>query len=161
MVNNIGQLRRALDRKSGIIRKELVKQLEREAEKVVRQMRILVPRDKGDLAASIGWTWGGVPPGAVTIGRVGRNEYEKVAITIYAGGTEATKRRQNRSSGTRARDRHRSGAFDTDNARFQEFGTVNMPANPFFFPAYRSEKKRAAANLRAALRRGIKKANSV
>ena len=35
-------------------------------------------------------------------------------------------------------------------ARFVEFGTVKMKAIPFFFPAYRTNKKRAKSRVRRA-----------
>ncbi|MBR9764810.1 MAG: hypothetical protein GYB53_15095 [Rhodobacteraceae bacterium] len=139
------------------IRAEVIKQLEKEAAKVVEAMRRLVPVRTGALFRSIGWTWGAAPAGAVVLGRVAQHEFSRIAITIYAGGTEATARQQSRASGTRARDQKRPGTFDTDNARFQEFGTINMPANPFFFPAWRSERNRVNANLRRAIKRGVRK----
>lgn len=139
------------------IRAELVKQLEKEADKVVEAMRRLVPVRTGELYRSIGWTWGDAPAGAIVVGRVAQNEFDRIGIKIYAGGSEGTARRQSRASGTRARDQNRSGSFNTDNARLQEFGTLNMPANPFFFPAWRAERNRVNANLRRAIKRGVRK----
>lgn len=117
------------------VRLEVVRQLEREAEKIVRLMRAFAPIDDGVLRDSIGWTWGDVPKGAITVGRIAGNEHDRIAITIYAGGGDAFY------------------------AWFQEFGTVNMQANPFFFPVWRAEKRRARNNIRAAVRRGLKKAS--
>ena len=41
-------------------------------------------------------------------------------------------------------------------ARFQEFGTPNDPAQPFFFPSYRSSKRGAKASVRKAVRKAVK-----
>jgi HK97 gp10 family phage protein len=40
--------------------------------------------------------------------------------------------------------------------RFHEFGTRNMAARPFFFPAYRSNRKRASSRIKSAIRRAVK-----
>lgn len=40
--------------------------------------------------------------------------------------------------------------------RFQEFGTVNHPAQPFFFPVYRTAKKRVKARAARALTKSAK-----
>lgn len=109
--------------------------LEENAQQIVEMMQRLVPKDEYILWASIGWTWGDAPTGSMTIGKVkggkgaGR-EYASLVITIYAGGGKAFY------------------------GRFQEFGTRNMPANPFFFPAYRANK----AKVRSAMTRAVKKA---
>lgn len=117
------------------------KSLEASAEELVAMMRRLAPRDRGDLAKSINWTWGDAPTGAIVLGvvRSGRGKGASFAklnlqITIYAGG--------------------KGPGFDAFYARFHEFGTVKMRANPFFFPAYRSRRRA----IRSKLTRDVKKA---
>ena len=44
-----------------------------------------------------------------------------------------------------------------DYARADEFGTVNMPAQPFFFPTYRLMKKKMRATMKRKITRSIKK----
>jgi HK97 gp10 family phage protein len=44
------------------------------------------------------------------------------------------------------------------NARWQEFGTVDRPAQPFFFSNYRVMKPRFSARMSRAMRKGIKEA---
>jgi len=44
------------------------------------------------------------------------------------------------------------------NARWQEFGTVDRPAQPFFFTNYRIMKPRFSARMSRAMRAGIKEA---
>jgi len=116
-------------------------QLEKEAAKVVSDMKNISPMLTGALRDSIGWTWGDAPKGSMTIGTVRGREYEKIAITIYAG----------------TRDKS-LGSADAFYARFQEFGTVKMAANPFFFPAWRANKSRVRGNIKRAVSRAIKTA---
>ncbi len=44
-----------------------------------------------------------------------------------------------------------------DYSRADEFGTVNMPAQPFFFPTYRLRKKKIIAAMKRKLTAAIKK----
>ena len=109
-------------------------ELEAIADDLVSQMYSLAPQRTGDLAGSIGWTWGDAPGGSVVIGQVGGREYGTMRITIYAGDRE------------------------TFYARFQEFGTVNMPANPFFFPAWRANRRRVRSRISRAIKKAIRQA---
>ncbi len=138
-VQGLPELLRKLRRSQNLAIEEVRKAMEKAAADMVRQMQAVAPRDQGNLAASIGWTWGDAPKGSMSVGRVqsggsaGR-AFNDLTITIYAGGN--------------------SEAGDAFYARFQEFGTRNMPANPFFFPVYRANRART----RAAISRGIRKA---
>lgn len=135
MVKGIAGFQRKMRAIPLSVRLEVVKQLEKEAEKIVKLMRAFAPKGTSlQLLNSIGWTWGDVPPGAITVGKVAGNQFDRIAIKIYAGGGDAFY------------------------AKFQEFGTVKMAANPFFFPVYRAEKRRVKSNLRRAVKRGFKKA---
>lgn len=118
---------------------EVSKQLEKEASKLVSEMRSLVPEDQGTLKASIGWRWGEAGEGQFTIGTFKGSANAKLKITVFAG--DATTQ---------------DGAFNV--ARLQEFGTVKMAANPFFFPAYRASRRNISSNLSRAVTRGAKKA---
>jgi len=44
-----------------------------------------------------------------------------------------------------------------DYARADEFGTVNMPAHPFFFPTYRLKKKKMISAMKRKITAQIKK----
>lgn len=44
------------------------------------------------------------------------------------------------------------------NARWQEFGTAKMPANPYFFAAWRTKKRAVRVRIRRALKLGAQKA---
>jgi HK97 gp10 family phage protein len=123
------------------IRDEVARELEVQAVKVVADMKRLVPVDSGALRDSIGWTWGDAPKGAISVGQVRGRQFARVAIMIYAG----------------TRDKSLGNA-DAFYARFQEFGTVKMPANPFFYPAWRANKTRVKAALTRAVKRAVRKA---
>ncbi len=126
---------------------EVAKVLETQAEKIVGDMKRMAPVGNypggGALRNSIGWTWGDAPRGAITLGKV-RNASDRlgrIAITIYAG----------------TRDKSLGNA-DAFYARFQEFGTVKMAANPFFYPAWRANKTRVKAAITRAVKRAVRKA---
>lgn len=106
--------------------------MEDAANDIVEEMWSRAPFDEGDLAASIGWTWGEAPEGTLTIGTVGGTEYGALRITIFAGGGDAF------------------------HAWFQELGTQNMPANPFFFPVWRARRKRVKGRISRAMSKAIR-----
>ena len=109
--------------------------LEQNAEEIVADMKRLAPKGESlDLVNSIGWTWGDAPEGSMVIGTVGGKEYSTLRITIYAG------------------------QGDAFYARFQEFGTKDMPANPFFFPVWRTRKRRVKSRLTRNINKAIKEA---
>ena len=117
--------------------------MEKGAEEVCEYMRSLIlsnfkPGD-GDLYRSVGWTWGDVPPGTFMIdeirsGKTKGDQYATLRIKIYAGSREAFY------------------------ARFHEFGTVKMPARPFFFPAWKAKRAEFRARIRKDVKAAIKKA---
>lgn len=131
----------ALQRKLASIPAKLTEavraELEKQAQIVVDMMKRLAPTGRTRrLVNSINWTWGDAPAGTMTIGTVktakGPINYGTMRITIYAGGDKAFY------------------------ARFQEFGTKNMVANPFFFPAYRAKKKSMKSALTRSMRKALK-----
>ena len=106
--------------------------MERYADQLVSQMKVLVPVDSGALRDSIRWTWGSAPDGSMTIATVAGRKVQGIFITIYAGGGEAFY------------------------ARWQEFGTKNMPANPFFFVTWRGNRRRVRSGITRAVSKAIK-----
>lgn len=115
------------------VRDAAEKELERSAAEIVATMKRFASRGRtGKMADSIGWTWGDVPAGTMKVGSVGGKVYGSLSITIYAGGKEAFY------------------------ATFQEFGTKEMRAHPFFFPAWRAHKKKVNARLKRAMTKAIK-----
>ncbi|MFY0619322.1 HK97-gp10 family putative phage morphogenesis protein [Shimia sp.] len=106
--------------------------MEDAATDIVEEMWSRAPQHEGVLAMSIGWTWGVPPKGAMTIGTVGGSPKEGLRITIFAGGGDAFY------------------------AWFQEFGTLEMPANPFFFPVWRARRKNVKSRLSRAMSKAIR-----
>ena len=123
------------------VEQAIVAEIEAQANKVVADMKRLVPVDSGALRASIGWTWGDAPKGSVKIGTVRGRSHARIGVTVYAG----------------TRDKS-LGSADAFYARFQEFGTVKMAANPFFFPIWRASRTRVKAALTRAVRKGVRSA---
>jgi len=132
-VEGLAALRQRFKRLPEAVRLAVRAEMELIAQQMVAQMRRLAPRDQGELAASIGWTWGAAPDGAIAIASVGDGE---MRITIYAG-NDRTKVFNSRGV-----------AFQ--NAKLQEFGTKAMPASPFFFPVVRAQRRGARSRITRA-----------
>lgn len=109
-------------------------EMERIAGEWVAQMRRLAPKDSGELAASIDWTWGAPPAGSIAVGSVGGGGANR--ITIYAGNERTIVRNS------------RGIAFQK--AKLQEFGTKAMPASPYFFPVIRAGKRTTTSRINRA-----------
>lgn len=120
-----------------IARAAAAKAMEEGAAEIVAEMKRLAPVESGKLRDSINWTWGDVPAGSFTIAdiRSGKNageQYATLRIKIYAGSREAYY------------------------ARWQEFGTKNHPAQPFFYVTWSKEKAKFRRRIRAAVRAAIR-----
>lgn len=111
--------------------------MEKGATEVVVMMKSLVPVEEGDLRDSIGWTWGAAPAGSISLGKISGREYKTVRITIYAGSRKAYW------------------------ARWQEFGTQNHAATPYFYVSWRFLRRRIRGRITRATNKAIKKANSL
>lgn len=122
--------------------------MEEGAEEIVQEMKRRAPvlkntrnkrRRPGALRDSIGWTWGEVPAGSFTIAdiRSGRNageQYATLRLKIYAGSKEAFY------------------------GRWQEFGTTEHAAQPFFFNTWKKNRAAFRRRIRTAVRKAIKEA---
>ncbi len=122
-VQGLDRLNRKLKRLPRKAREEIGKALRDSGAEMVSLARNLAPAEDGTLRDSIHSTF-----------------YEdSLKVTIEAGGAATTKP-------------VRDGAdAEYDYAMGQEFGTRNMPANPFFFPAYRAIRKKAKSRLSRAI----------
>lgn len=127
---NVAKLNKKLARLPGVARNDMRESLAQSAREITNLMEQLVPQDSGDLAGSIGWTFGKAPKGTLAIGFVKSGE---LTVTIYCGDSDAYY------------------------ARWIEFGTQKMAAQPFFFPAYRALRKRASTRIKRSARRSAKK----
>jgi HK97 gp10 family phage protein len=117
------------------MRAEITKTLEVSAEETTDLMKRFAPVKTGALRASIGWNFGAPKEGSrlSSPARSAKGEADLAAV-MYAGDEVAFY------------------------ARFQEFGTKKMAANPFFYPGYRYGRKRAKSRLSRAIRNGARKA---
>lgn len=117
------------------VKKAAFQALEKYANQMFSSMKAAVPVDEGTLRDSIRM----------------EKDPEKVRITIRAGGP--TTQRAVRKG---ARNKKTGKAVTYDYARAQEFGTHEMPANPFFWPSYRLFRKPMRAAAKRAMTKAIK-----
>lgn len=130
-IQGLDRLKRKLRRFPEAAREDIAKAMEQGAEEIVQLAKSLVPVDTGELRDSIGWTWGAAPAGSMTLGEVKGSG--NLRITIFAGNSEAFY------------------------ARWQEFGTRNMPANPFFFVSYRALRRRVRGRITRSITKSAKR----
>lgn len=114
------------------------KSLAKGGEEIAETARQFAPYKSGALHASINWTFGDVNFSGKETAKIrsspgGATETGNIRVTVFVGEFYG---------------------------RFVEFGTVNMDARPFFFPAYRVNKKRVknriVRNNRNALKEAVK-----
>ena len=115
---------------------------------IVRMAKSLVPVDSGELQKSIGWTWGKAPKGSLTLGKLAASQIAgSLTATVYAGDDKAFY------------------------ARWVEFGTAphvvggkfkgaqhpGTTAQPFFFTAYRANRKSVKRRITSAANKAAKR----
>lgn len=110
------------------------------AGRLVSTMEAFVPEDEGDLKNSIAWTWGEAPLGSLVIATVG-DRGSDLRITVYAGDESTVV--TNKSGGR------------FQNARIQEFGTMEVPASPYFYVSWRLRKRSIKTGLRKTVKKGL------
>lgn len=133
MVEGLGRLERKLTRTiPARVRSKTRAAMEKGAAEIVAMAKAFVPVASGDLRASIGWTWGDAPRGSVVLTTSRPSGEGDERITIYAGNDDAFY------------------------ARFVEFGTQHRTASPFFFPAYRTLKRRVKSRVTREMRKAIR-----
>ena len=133
MVKGLAEMNRRWGAIPAKVRQAARDTLEQNAEEIVADMRKAAPvGETGKLLFSINWTWGKAPAGTMVVGAVGASNSSDLRITIYAGGDDAFY------------------------ARFHEFGTKNMTANPFFWPIWRARRRRVKSRLTRNINKAIK-----
>lgn len=118
--------------------------LERGAGEVVQMAKRLVPKKTRALENSIGWTYGTAPKGSITLASA---KVGDLRITIYAGDEKAFY----------ARWVEFGTAPHTAGGKFKGAEHPGAAAQPFFYPAYRANKKQIQAALRKAIRDAVKR----
>lgn len=121
-------LRRMRAIPDAVIAKVKAQLLANAADLVVAQ-RAAAPADDGALRESIQYS--------------DASDARRVRVEVRAGGPTTT------------RPVRKGASASYDYALAQEFGTRNMPANPFFFPVYRGRKRRYKASLRKAAKEAV------
>lgn len=135
-ISGTRSLRKKLARIPALVAQRGRDAMEKSADEIVAMMKRLVPVDQGDLRDSIKWTWGDAPKGAAVIAQ-SEVTAGNVRLTIYAGNAEAYY------------------------ARWIEFGTSKMAAQPFFFPSYRALRARTKRRIATATRKALKEVSSM
>lgn len=119
--------------------------MEQSADQTVSLMKSLAPVDSGDLQMSISWTWGDAPKGSLKVGQI-KSRTGNMRITIYAGGGDAYYARFI-EWGTQA---HIAGG------KFAGAKIPAIPAQPFFFVAFRATRKSAKSRVSRAITKAAK-----
>jgi hypothetical protein len=145
MVQGLAEFNRRWGAIPAKVRASVQEAMERYAEQIVGEMDARKPLQE----IEIGWTWGGAPAGAVTLGKVATESERSLRITIYA--TAATE----------------GGSFPSV-ARWFEFGTAErvqkttgrgtgrIAAQPYFFPTWRARRTRVRGGITRAMNKAIR-----
>lgn len=130
-VSGLEKLKARLAKMSAEMKAPVKAALEKNAQQLMEMQKRFVPEDSGELRDSIR-------------SEPGKHEF---AIVVRAGGETTTKPIRKAKNGSKV---------EYDYALAQEFGTERMPANPFFWPAYRTLRKPMRARVNRAIRKVIK-----
>lgn len=125
------KLQKKLERLPAAAKTAIMEAMAKSADDIVRIAKSLAPVDDGDLRKSIGWVWGNkAPRGSISLGNVRQGS---LALTIFAGNDDAFY------------------------ARWIEFGTQKMAAQPFFYVSYRARRKSAKSRISRAINKAAKR----
>ncbi|MGO1079959.1 HK97-gp10 family putative phage morphogenesis protein [Inquilinus sp. CA228] len=155
-IQNLDRLKRRMKRLRDGPKQAMSGAIQENAEELSGAVRRVTPKGAtGELARSVGWSWGNPPQyHRVAVMGSNRNEAagilgaEKLAATVHVGNDKAWYARLV-EFGTRPHAN--KGLFE---------GTMHpgTSPNPFFFPTYRLFKKRMLARFGRAMRKSIKTA---
>ena len=144
-VRNLDRLKKRLAALPASVRTELAGAIDKGADEIVALQRDLAPKRTGALARSIQKNKGGAGPAYSTFKSAARGDAD-LKVTITAGNTDV---RYAHLVEFGTKPHMNKGKFE---------GTENpgATAKPFFYPAYRALKKRAAARIVRAGRKAAK-----
>ncbi len=125
--DDLASLLRAFDAIPKAARKPIQAAIEKGADEMVNRMKYLVPEDQGDLKRSIKATITSDVSATVTAGD------ETTFVPLRA-----------------------DGGVEIQNAFLQEYGTKDMPRNPFFWPSVNTTKKRVRRRVDRAISKAVK-----
>ena len=154
------ELQKKLDRMPKTTKQQIRAAIAKSAEEIVGMMKRLVPVDQGDLRDSIGWTFGPPPKKAVMIATTNADLGlgQELTASIYAGNAKAYYAAfvefgtQAGILGGRVADR-RNNKGGTRKVYRSHPGTA---AQPFFFPSWRANRKRAVSRIKRAVSKAAK-----
>ena len=133
---------------------EVAPALIKAADDTTGMMKRLAPVDEGDLRNSIGWTFGEVPKGAISLKtRSVLVKGQIMKITIYAGDEKAYYARWV-EFGTRAHNVAKGGGLKSFSGE-----AVTHPgagARPFFYPSWRAMKKPIKKAISKAIQEAVR-----
>jgi hypothetical protein len=143
------------------IRAEMESTLEQNAEELTGMQKRLAPVDEGDLRSSIRWMRGTLTTVRGWFGR-GRSEVdrENMIVTVFTDDPKARWVEYGTESGVLGGRATYVGPSQSKAGRRQRRTHSGTSAQPFFFPAYRSLKRRLKSrmsrNIGKAVRRGVR-----
>lgn len=143
----LDRLKKKLRRFPEAVEAEIKAALEQSANEIVALAKSLAPSDSGTLRNSIAWTYGDAPQGAIVLGKVRASNSGNLRITVYAGGPDAYY----------ARFIEWGTAPHLNGGRFAGSQNPGTAAQPFFFPAFRANRKRAKSRITRAVNKAAKK----
>lgn len=132
MVNGIPQVQAMFRRKAAAVVSQAKLAARQGGEEVAQAMRYLAPKDERELVASIR-----VEDAETITTRKGSRGF--IGVKVKAG------------DATTVVTNERGVRFQ--NAKLQENGTRNMPANPYFNPAWRANRTRVRGKITRAVRK--------
>ncbi|MEO8531017.1 MAG: HK97-gp10 family putative phage morphogenesis protein [Deltaproteobacteria bacterium] len=135
MVQGVEALRQRFAAIIPKVERDVLVVIERGQNRVASTVRTLAPKDEGRLAASVK-----VTPFARSLKG---KPYKGFRVTYGNASTKVALR---------------GGTATINNVILQEFGTLDMPASPAFFPAYRANRKSIRAAMTRAYREAMKRA---
>lgn len=166
------KLRRKLLAMNRRVRADLEKAVLSAAQDIAKTARALAPHDSGALRSSIGATLGDPPAttSSISLGSVLRASGDSnvtlaarrgVYASVYAGDDEAYYARfvEFGTKASPARAQRRNMKYRRTYVLTKAYSAHHeTPAQPFFYPAYRANKKKAKAKIARAINRTIKTA---
>jgi HK97 gp10 family phage protein len=158
-VKGLSSLQRKLSALPDAVKEQISKAMEAGAQDIVDLAQRLVPIDEMVLYESIGWTWGNPPKGSISLGRSKRRPGDGLRITVYAGNDKAFYARWV-EFGTNPHNVASGGGTKAGKRSLASGGGLGHPgssAKPFFFPAYRANRKRVRARITRATNAAAKK----
>lgn len=160
MVQGLSSLQRKLSLLRVSVKEEIAKAMEKGAQEIVELAQALVPIDEMVLYESIAWTWGDPPKGALVLARSrNRRPGDGLKITVYAGGGDAFYARWV-EFGTQPHNVARGGGTVSGKKQLAGGGGLGHPgasAQPFFFPAYRANRRRVRSRITRAINSAARK----